>query len=193
MQMENKKKLLVSALNLFSTYGYEGVGIARIVEEAGVTKPTMYHYYSSKLGLYEALLDWAFGDFISGLDTAVAHIKDTRSGVMELSGVFFDLYTDSRESMILLRGALECERSNPAGEKAAELRERILGVFDTFFHTLSPAAGLAGDYAESAKYSLLGLILSYVQLLDYGPNRPERDAWTQRLADQFLHGVIRYR
>jgi TetR/AcrR family transcriptional regulator len=41
--MENREILLDRALTLFSTRGYDAVGIQEIVDSAGVTKPTLYH------------------------------------------------------------------------------------------------------------------------------------------------------
>jgi len=43
-------RLLDTALDLFSRRGYEGTGVQQIVTTAGVTKPTLYHYFGSKIG-----------------------------------------------------------------------------------------------------------------------------------------------
>ena len=50
-------RLLDIALDLFSRRGYEGTGVQEIVAAAGVTKPTLYHYFGSKIGVLKALLD----------------------------------------------------------------------------------------------------------------------------------------
>lgn len=54
--MDNKQVLLDRALDLFSQRGYDAVGVQEVVEAAGVTKPTLYHYFESKRGLLNALL-----------------------------------------------------------------------------------------------------------------------------------------
>ena len=54
---DNRTGLLHSALTLFATRGYDAVGVQEIVENAGVTKPTLYHYFGNKLGLLETLLE----------------------------------------------------------------------------------------------------------------------------------------
>jgi len=54
--MDNKQVLLDRALALFSQRGYDAVGVREVVEAAGVTKPTLYHYFESKRGLLNALL-----------------------------------------------------------------------------------------------------------------------------------------
>ena len=52
----NRAELIDRALELFAAYGYDGVGVQNVCEAAGVTKPTLYHYFQSKRGLLEALM-----------------------------------------------------------------------------------------------------------------------------------------
>ncbi len=42
---ETVKRLLESALVLFSEKGYEGASIREIIERAGVTRPVLYYYF----------------------------------------------------------------------------------------------------------------------------------------------------
>ena len=49
--MDNRELLLNTALELFHAKGYDAVGVQEIVDRAGVTKPTLYYYFGSKLGL----------------------------------------------------------------------------------------------------------------------------------------------
>jgi TetR/AcrR family transcriptional regulator len=55
--MDNRNNLLDHALNLFAERGYEAVGVQEVVETAGVTKPTLYHFFANKRGLLDALLE----------------------------------------------------------------------------------------------------------------------------------------
>jgi len=45
------------AARLFATEGYAATPVRRIVEAAGVTKPTLYYHFGSKAGLARALLN----------------------------------------------------------------------------------------------------------------------------------------
>jgi TetR/AcrR family transcriptional regulator len=54
--MDNRSALLTHALQLFAARGYDAVGVQEIVEAAGITKPTLYHYFGSKRGLLDTLL-----------------------------------------------------------------------------------------------------------------------------------------
>ena len=43
------------ALQLFYEKGYDAIGVQEIADAAGVTKPTLYHYFGSKYGLLETV------------------------------------------------------------------------------------------------------------------------------------------
>jgi TetR/AcrR family transcriptional regulator len=74
--MDNRENLLDVALSLFSQRGYEGVGVQEIVETAGVTKPTLYHYFDSKRGLLDALLKQEEGRLLSSVLQASVYTRD---------------------------------------------------------------------------------------------------------------------
>ncbi|HYY30714.1 MAG TPA: TetR/AcrR family transcriptional regulator, partial [Chthoniobacterales bacterium] len=66
------RRLLDTALDLFSRRGYEGTGVQEIVATAGVTKPTLYHYFGSKIGVLNALLDRDGKQLLAQLQEAAA-------------------------------------------------------------------------------------------------------------------------
>ena len=51
-----KSKILDAAWTVFGRNGYTGTSLDAIAEEAGVSKPTLYIYFGSKEGLFEAVL-----------------------------------------------------------------------------------------------------------------------------------------
>jgi AcrR family transcriptional regulator len=65
--MDSREGLLRAALTLFAARGYDGVGVQEVAEAAGVAKPTLYHFFGSKLGLLQAL----FEEYAAALDDGV--------------------------------------------------------------------------------------------------------------------------
>ena len=55
--MDNRELIVQSALELFYARGYDAVGVQEIVDKAGISKPTLYYYFGSKLGLLKVLLE----------------------------------------------------------------------------------------------------------------------------------------
>lgn len=74
--MNNRQRLLDCALELFSRYGYDAVSVREVVEQAGVTKPTLYHYFDSKRGLLDALLKREAGRLLTEVLVAARYQGD---------------------------------------------------------------------------------------------------------------------
>ena len=56
-------RILQKALELFSDKGYDATSVREICEAAGITKPTLYHFYGSKEGVYRAIVEGALERF----------------------------------------------------------------------------------------------------------------------------------
>ena len=46
----------MTALNLFSKYGYDGVSISYLANELGVTKGAIYRHYESKQAIFDEII-----------------------------------------------------------------------------------------------------------------------------------------
>jgi AcrR family transcriptional regulator len=49
---EKQRKIINAAYKVFSTYGYKKASTNEIIEEAGISKGLLFHYFKSKKGLY---------------------------------------------------------------------------------------------------------------------------------------------
>ena len=49
-------RILETALDLFASQGYDATSVQAICDAAHITKPTLYHFYGSKEGVYNALI-----------------------------------------------------------------------------------------------------------------------------------------
>ena len=61
--VRSNDRILQKALELFSDRGYDATSVREICEAAGVTKPTLYHFYGSKEGVYRAIVEGALERF----------------------------------------------------------------------------------------------------------------------------------
>ncbi len=86
---ETRKRIIDAARAEFADRGYAAAAITTIAEQARLTPGSIYHYYSGKPALYEAVFDatasvlWSdFGIRVAGFDSAVdaidAIIDDAR-------------------------------------------------------------------------------------------------------------------
>jgi AcrR family transcriptional regulator len=56
METTNRQNIIQIALDLFAAHGYEATGVQAIADLAGISKPTLYHYFGSKRGLLDAII-----------------------------------------------------------------------------------------------------------------------------------------
>ncbi len=66
-----RERLLETATELFYTYGITATGVDKVVECAGVSKPTLYAYFHSKDALLAAVLERRHARRTTALDTWV--------------------------------------------------------------------------------------------------------------------------
>src|SRR4051812_16268612 len=88
--MDTRKRLLDVALTLFASRGYEAVGVQEIVEEAGVTKPTLYHHFANKLGLLSELLEPHGPPLLEALQVAAAYQGDLPLTLQRVVRTYFN-------------------------------------------------------------------------------------------------------
>ena len=66
------ERILSTALDLFAVRGYDATAVRQICEAAGITKPTLYHFYGSKDGVFQALVRGGFLRYRALVDAALA-------------------------------------------------------------------------------------------------------------------------
>lgn len=122
--VNGRTKLLDAANGLFARAPFSSVGVAQILEGAGVQAPTLYHHFGDKEGLYVAWAESAMAEAGARIAGALAMPGDLRS---KFAGVATALLAGSNHDVLLtLREATSLSR--------AESGERILNAYFTFVY-----------------------------------------------------------
>lgn len=88
--MNNKLKILNCALELFAQKGYDSVGVKEIVDTAGITKPTLYHYFGNKQGLLDALLSEYYDKLLNSIKQTTSYNGDLPLTLKNTVVAYFD-------------------------------------------------------------------------------------------------------
>lgn len=189
--MTAKEEIVTIGLRLFTEEGYENTGVARIVAEAGVTKPTLYHHFGNKEGLlatmieeygrglrkiYEETLVYE-GDVIGSLDRMVIAYMH----YIKKNPTFFRLYKQLYQSP---EGSDSYRVVKPLYD---QINHEVQGLFTKIanHHT-----GLKGK-EEWMAYSLIGLMDTYMlHHLRSGSWDSITEDTCRQVAKQFLYGVF---
>ena len=134
-----RSRLLTIASELFYRDGIRTVGIEKICTAAGITKPTLYHYFGSKDGLVAAYLEDQNERVFDRLTSAADKVDGSAAEkvVALFEGVAKATANKSWNGCPFLRGAAEFagELDHPARKIAAapqkafrKLAERLAGA-----------------------------------------------------------------
>ena len=186
---ENRSAILQISLELFARRGYEAVGIQEIVDSAGITKPTLYHYFGSKAGLLEILLKESFAPFLTSLADAATYSGDVTNTLHEVTSFYLRF---ASQNPLLYRFYLSTQVAPPDSNlfqtsQFIHLRQQLI-FQDLFLQASSDHGNMKGRQVAYAA-SLLGLINTYALLILNGEIELD-DTLIYRVVHQFMHGIF---
>ena len=118
LDSQTRGKILRSALKHFAECGYAGASVQAIVDAARVTKPTLYYYFKSKAGLFQALIDWAHDERYRLMCEASEGVGELSSQLTEVLAALFEFINGNRSLMRIAFATAFSAR----GEIPAEIR-----------------------------------------------------------------------
>jgi AcrR family transcriptional regulator len=84
------ERILSKSLGLFAVKGYDATSVREICEAAGITKPTLYHFFGSKDGVLRALVATGFERFRQLVDVSLASPGSYRARLKVLARALFN-------------------------------------------------------------------------------------------------------
>lgn len=191
--MSNRDNILNCSLNLFCRKGYESVAVSEICKEAGITKPTLYHYFKSKYGLLEALLEEKYNEYGLRLEEE-SYSNDNVEKVLHNMARIYMEYASANMNVHLLFLALEYSPKESESYRAirpyvTKIFESVLRVFDKAGNTLGNMYGRQFLFATS----FIGAMNTYILMrYKYSENKESfylDQSEVYNVLHQFLHGI----
>jgi AcrR family transcriptional regulator len=100
-----RERLLAHARELFGERGYAAVGTEEIVRAAGVTRGALYHQFSGKEALFEAVVESVEAETTARVAAAAAGTTDPLDALRAGGRAFLALCADPHVERILLLDA----------------------------------------------------------------------------------------
>lgn len=191
--MDNRVLLMQCAKELFYAKGYDAVGVQEIVDLAGITKPTLYYYFGSKLGLLKTLLDTRFEELRAMLKQSLNPQPGIREALYRVAKTYCDFYEQDRQFYMLMMALFYSARENEAYQAVkpavTEFYEVVVHVFDQASKQLGNMNGRQRQFA----IGFIGTISHYFLL--HGESDPEMkekisEEQIRSLVNQFMHGIF---
>ena len=191
--MENRERIMRCAKTLFYAKGYDAVGVQEIVDKAGVTKPTLYYYFGSKLGLLKTLIEETFQEFRIILHEAAdmeQRIEETLYQVAHRYCMFFE---SDREFYMLFMALFYSARENEAYQAVkpyvAEFYDMIVDVFGRAADQLGNMNGRQRQFAIGFIGTINHyLILQFEEGEENGGKIQEEEI--DAVVRQFMYGIF---
>ena len=76
LKSEKQDRMINASLHLFAVNGYKHASTDDIIKEAGISKGLLFHYFTSKQGLYDFLLDYSVRYLLFEYDRAIGSEKE---------------------------------------------------------------------------------------------------------------------
>jgi AcrR family transcriptional regulator len=150
---ERERQMLEVAGRSFAASGFHAVSMDAIAQQAGISKPMLYHYFGSKEGLYVAYVRQQGGALLSGMRDATYADAPAAERLRAGTLAFLSYVDEHRPGWALLyREAVN--RGGPLAVEIAELRARIAAIVHRLFSSV--AAGEAVGSSEALAHAFVG-------------------------------------
>ncbi|HEY0601393.1 MAG TPA: TetR/AcrR family transcriptional regulator [Herpetosiphonaceae bacterium] len=162
--MDNRGRLLESALQLFASRGYDAIGVQEVCDTAGVTKPTLYHYFGNKRGLLEALVQERGGPLLAELREAAAYKGDLPRSLQGIVATYFQFFAREPALYRLLLTSWLAIPENEAFQVVVAFNDEQHRLVETLFAAAIVDHGNMRGRQRTYAATFLGMINTYISL-----------------------------
>lgn len=186
--VDNRSLILSCALELFAARGYDAVGVQEIAEAAGVTKPTLYHYYGSKQGLLRALISTYLDPFTQAIQEACDYQGNLTLTLRRIAETYFR-FAEANPTFYRMQLAMYfAPQDSDAYQMVASRNEAQQQMVETvFIKTVHENGNMRGRHRLYTA-SFIGTLNTCIGLWLQGYAELD-DELTHRVLHQFEHGI----
>ena len=163
-----KRDILNSAQGILREQGPDAVTLASVAGRLGMTKQSLYHYFSSKEALDRGLVTKLLDEEVEALVSAIAALRSSKRILGVLIETFYAHYIDNLDGFRAVYSQPQLYSSSAPGLDEVTLREEIhprtrhlFDVLETKIagdHSTKPKRRHARQLAFTAWTSVLGLM-----------------------------------
>jgi AcrR family transcriptional regulator len=184
--VRSNDRILLKALALFSDKGYDATSVREICEAAGVTKPTLYHFFGSKEGVYRAIVEGTLERFQADILEALGEAGPLRPRLVRMARGFVE--STAREPD-LARFIMALIHNPPRSAPATDFVGFYQSILDELAHAIESAAA-AGEIAPGPTDVRLLVFMGGLSEAMHGFLLVGRPVLTPQLAETLVDTVL---
>ncbi|MCL2244705.1 MAG: TetR/AcrR family transcriptional regulator [Treponema sp.] len=191
-----KQTIITKALELFSAKGYEGVSVSELAQAAEITKPTIYYYFKSKEGLFDAVC-CGYYDLLNNniRENAVYHPnpknydEDIILTLTNVTKTYFSFAKTHEDFFRITLANLSMPSSSAVFKIAEKYHFTQFDIIDSMFRSMAKAHGNLKGKSKTLTWSYIGTVNSYIGL-NFAYSGQLNDKTARELVHQFMHGIF---
>ena len=194
---EVKQIIMIKALGLFAAKGYEAVSVSELTEAAGITKPTLYYYFGSKEGVFEAVAQSNYG-WLNAIisESAVynpkpqSYFEDIYLTLSKLVSVYFSFAMENRDFYRIILANSSMPPSSSVYDIVRKYHFIQFDIIDGMFRGMAKVHGNLKGKSKTLSWSLIGTVNSYIGLyFSEIAGNALNNKTVKELVHQFMHGI----
>jgi AcrR family transcriptional regulator len=186
MLVKSTDRILRKSLELFSSKGYDATSVREICAAAGITKPTLYHFYGSKEGVYRAIVEGALERFRVDMIHALGTEGALRARLVRMARAYVDAGTREPD---LARFIMALIHNPPRSAPATDFVGPYQGILDELARAVD-AAVACGEVAPGPTDVRLLVFMGALGEAMHGHLLVGRPDLTPEFADTLVDTVI---
>ncbi len=191
-----KETIAARALELFSSRGFESVGVQELVDAAGITKPTLYYYFGSKEGLLKHILAENYSLLGAALRRAAVYRANPSDYFADVYPVLKNLalayFGFAKEHEAFYRMALAMQYLPPTSQTALlakSFHHEQFGIMEGLFSQFSAAHRNMRGKERRYAWNFIGMVNCHIGLW-YGGELELGEDVAKAAVRQYMHGIF---
>ncbi len=174
---------------MFASRGYDATGIQEIVDAAGITKPTLYHYFGSKRGLLDCLLEERFNQLTAAITVATVYQSDLPNTLDRVAEAYFIFAAANQDWYRMQLSMWFAPTGSEPFQAVAPLNVRHYQILEDLFTTATHDHGNMNGRQRAYATTFLGMVNTYIGMAFNGYVQLN-DALRHQGVHQFMHGIF---
>lgn len=190
--MDTRETIQNSALELFYTKGYDSVGVQEIADNAGITKPTLYYYFGSKIGLLNEVIERNCSELISVIKEASVYQGDLPITLYKAAAVYLEYAVKHRKFYFFMIALSYYAKENEAHKAIIPYQNELYRIILSIFESAAKELGNMNGRQQKFTMGFMGIINSYILFLSETSITDEITISNDQifaLVHQFMHGI----
>ena len=174
---------------MFAKRGFDAVGVQELVVQAGVTKPTLYHYFGSKQGVLEAVLSAYLTPFHNGLVEKSIYQRDIVKSLETITGYYLAF---ARTEPVFFRLWMATRFAPPESAAYQAVNNYLTKQFALISNLFKEAAEQHGNMRgrhDALSAAFLGMIFTHATMALQGELTID-ESFVYRVVHQFMYCIF---